>query len=220
LRSARRRSVFVVELGEARLRFIGYFLRVFVRRSTLSKLCCKSTKRSAKRSSISVSFTYGRLAGFVVDKCAGCFRFIVILLGHRNRLSRVPDLYAKRTTGGCDAEILIAEATDNIKRLLRSLLLSETDCVRLDLRLDRSADLRRRTKIAVRGDTAVDPLVRTLEVVVLDEELDSPKSVGEVCEDGFAKEFLPERFPKPFDLSERLGMLRPALAVRDAAPPK
>jgi hypothetical protein len=162
------------------------------------------------------------LAGFVVDKCAGGFRFVVIvmLLAHRNRLSCVPHLYAKRTTGGCDAEILVAEAADEIERLLDRFLLRETECVGLDLRLDGCTDLRRRTKVAVRGDISIDALVRTLEVVVLDEELEPPKTVCKVGEHGLAKKFFPKGFPKPFDLSQRLRMLRPALAVRDAATPK
>jgi hypothetical protein len=48
-----------------------------------------------------------------------------MLLGHRNRLSRVADLYAKRTSGGRDAEVLVAETTDEIEGFLRNLLLCE-----------------------------------------------------------------------------------------------
>ena len=158
---------------------------------------------------------------FVLDeKCATRFRFIVHLLGHRNRLGRIADLYAKRTAGGCDAEILVAEATDEIEGLLGGFLLSESKRVGLDLRLDRGTYLRSGAKEAVRRDRPVDALVRSLEVVVLDEELDAPKAVREVREDGLAKKLVPERLPETFDLPERLGMLRPALAVGDAASSK
>ena len=157
---------------------------------------------------------------FFVGVDAQCVRFIVLLLAHRTRLRRVADLYAKRTAGGRDAEILVAESADQVKWFLRGLFLGQPQGVGLDLRLDRGADLRRRAKKAVGGDTAVDALVRTLEVVVLDEEVESSKAVGEIGEDRLAKKLLPERLPEAFDLAERFGMLRPALAVGDAATPK
>jgi hypothetical protein len=40
-------------------------------------------------------------------------------------LSRIADLYAKRTAGGCNAEVLVAQATYEIERLLRWFLLRE-----------------------------------------------------------------------------------------------
>src|SRR5207248_2092358 len=155
-----------------------------------------------------------------VDEDTACFRFIVLLLGHRNRLRRIADLYAKRTTGGCDAEVLVAEATDQIKRFLRGFLLRETERVGLDLTFDRRADLRRCAKKPIRRDQTLDALVWTLEVVVLDEELDPPKTIGKVSEYGLAKKFVPQRLPETFDLAERLRMLRSTLAVCDAATPK
>jgi hypothetical protein len=131
-------------------------------------------------------------------------------------LGRIADLYAERTAGGCDAEILVTQATDQIKRLLRRLLLCESKRVGFDLGLDGGADMRRRTKEAVRGHQTLDALMRPLEVVVLDEELDPPKTVREVSEHRLGQKFLPQRLPEAFDLAERLRMLRPALAVRDA----
>jgi len=135
-------------------------------------------------------------------------------------LSRVADLYAKRTAGGCNAEVLIAEATDQVERFLDGLFLRESQRVGLHLRLDGGAHLRRCTKESVRWDASLDSLVRSLEVVVLDEKSEAPKTVRKVGEDGLAKKFLPKRLPEALDFPERLGMLRPALAVRDAAPPK
>jgi len=143
-----------------------------------------------------------------------------VLLGHWNRLSRIADLYAKRTAGGGNAEVLVAEATDEVKRLLRGLLLRESERVGLGLRLDRSAYLRCCAEEAISGDQAVDALVRSLEVVVLDEELHAPKTVGEISEDRLAQKLVPQRLPEAFDLAERLRMLRPTLAVCDAVTTK
>ena|SRR5436190_10753880 len=143
-----------------------------------------------------------------------------MLLGHRNHLRRIADLYAECTSGRGDAEVLVAEATHEIERFLCRLLLCEAKRVGLDLPLDGSADLRRRTKEAVCRDAAVDALVRALEVVVLDVELEPPKAVREVGEHGLAQKFFPQCLPEAFDLSQRLGVLRPALAVANAATPK
>ena len=62
--------------------------------------------------------------------------------------------------------------------------------------------------------------MRSLEVVVLDEELDAPKTVRKVRKHRLAQKLLPQRLPEAFDLAERLGMLRPALAVLDAIAPE
>jgi hypothetical protein len=131
-------------------------------------------------------------------------------------LSRVADLYAKRTSGRGDAEVLVAEATHEIERLLRLLLLSQSQSVGFDLSLDRRSYVRRCTKEPVRRDATVDSLVRPLEVVVLDEERDASKTVREVSEHRLAQKLLPQRLPKALDLAQRLGMLRSALGVLDA----
>lgn len=135
-------------------------------------------------------------------------------------MSRVADLDAKRAPGSRDAEVLVAEATDQIKRLLRCLLLREPQRVRFDLPFDGRTDLRRGPEESVRRDMSVDALVRALEVVVLDEELDASKTVREVSEDRLAQKLVPQRLPEAFDLAEGLGMLWTALAVRDAATTK
>lgn len=135
-------------------------------------------------------------------------------------MGRIADLYAKRTAGGCNAEVLVAEATDEIKRLLRSLVLRESKRVGLGLRLDGGAYLRRCSEEAIGWHQPVDALVWPLEVVVLDEELHAPKTVREVGEDRLAQKLVPQRLPEALDLPERLGMLRPTLAVRDAVTPK
>ena len=181
-------------------------------------LCCKSTSSSDSCFSICSSFRLRR-GDFFVDKRTACFRFIVLLLAHRNRLRRITDLYAKRTAGGCNAEVLVAEATDEVEGFLRRLLLCEAKRIGLDLLFDGGADMRCRSKESIRGHQSLDALMWTLEVVVLHEELDAPKAVREISEHRLAEKLLPQRFPKPFDLAERLGVLRPALAVLDAVAP-
>ncbi len=174
-------------------------------------MCCRSRSSSAKRSSI--CFRFGSRRRRVVVRV----RFIVVLLIHGNGLRRVADLDAQRAAGGGDAEVLIAEATDEVEGFLRRLLLREAQRVRGDLRLHGRAHVRRRAEEAVGGHEPVEPLMRALEVVVLDEERDAPQAVREVGEHRLAQKFVPQRFPEAFDLAERLRMLRPALAVANAA---
>jgi hypothetical protein len=112
----------------------------------------------------------GVAIGFVcVDECASCFRLIILLLRHRNGLRGIPDLDAKCAPGCRDAEVLVAEATDEVERLVRRLLLRQPQRIGFDLRFDRRTHLRRGAKESVRGHEAIDPLVRPLEVVVLNE---------------------------------------------------
>src|SRR5512145_3120289 len=106
-------------------------------------LCCSSKSSSDSCCSIRSSFRL-RDWSFFVDKRTACFRFIVLLLVHGNRLRRIADLDAKCAAGRCDAEVLVAKATDEVERLLRRLLLCEAKRVGLDLRLDRGAYVRRR----------------------------------------------------------------------------
>src|SRR5258706_8194901 len=141
-------------------------------------LCCTSSSNSARRSSICFScFVDGR-------ERAARFGFIVVLLAHWNHLRRIADLDAKRAAGCCDAEVLVAEATDEVEWFLRDLFLGQAKRVCFDLRLDGRADLWRRAKETICGHQAIDALMRTLEVVVLHEELDATKTVREVCEHG------------------------------------
>ena len=74
-------------------------------------LCCKSTSSSDSCCSICSSFRLRR-GDFFVDKRTARFRFIVLLLAHGNRLGRIADLDAEGAAGGCDAQVLVTEATD------------------------------------------------------------------------------------------------------------
>jgi hypothetical protein len=187
-------------------------------RSKRSMLCCRSSISSSTRCSIRSRLR--RRTGFVLEEVPADFRFIVALLRHGNGLGCIADLDAKCAAGRRDAEILIAETPDQVERLLRGLLLREPERVGLHLRFDRRAHVGRRAKESIRGDRAVDALVRPLEVVVLHEERDSAESVCEVGKHGLAQKLLPQRLPEALDLPERLGVLRSTLAVRDAIPPQ
>ncbi len=139
---------------------------------------------SVKRSSICLSLDsrLARRAVAVDRELARRFRFIVVLLGHRDGLGRVADLDAQRAAGGRDAEVLVAEPTDEVEGFLRRLFLREPQRVRLHLRLDGRTDVRRRAEEAVGRHEAVEPLMRALEVVMLDEERDASERVCEVGE--------------------------------------
>jgi hypothetical protein len=141
---------------------------------------------------------------------------MVLLLADRNRLRGVADLNPQRTAGCGDAEVLITEPADEIERFVWGLLLCEPQGVRGDLRLDCCADVSGGAEEAICGYKSVDALMRSLKVVVLDVERYATLAVGEVCEDRLAQELAPEALPEPFDLAERLRMLRPTLDVRDA----
>src|SRR5689334_10222590 len=146
--------------------------------------------------------------------------FIVALLREWNRLRGVADLHPKRAARRCNAQVLVAEPADQIEGLLRRLLLCESQRVGCDLRLDRSAHVSSGAKVAVGGEEPVERLVRPLEVVVLDVQLEAAQAVRVVGENGAAEKFVPQRLPEAFDLAERLRVLRPALAVGDAVASK
>lgn len=121
---------------------------------------------------------------------------------------------------GGDREIAIAESTDEIERFARGLLAREAHGVVSDRFFDRRADVRRGAEETIRGDETFERLVRSLEVVGLDEESKPAIAVGVVGEDGAREEFVPKRLPEALDLAERLGVLRTALDVTDAVLPQ
>lgn len=58
--------------------------------------------------------------------------------------------------------------------------------------------------------------MRTLEVVVLHEQPDTPLAVLEVGKHRAGEQLLPQRLPEALDLAAGLRMVRPALDVPDA----
>jgi hypothetical protein len=119
-----------------------------------------------------------------------------------------------------DCEIAIAEAPHEIERLARRLLEREPKRVVLHVLLDGRAHVRRGAEIPVGRHQPLDPLMRALEVVRIDEERETACTIGEVREDRSRQEFLPKRLPKALDLSERLRVLRSALDVSDPLAPQ
>src|SRR5262249_40521621 len=81
----------------------------------------------------------------------------------------------------------------------------------------RLRDLRSGLEVPVGGNQAFDPLVRPLEVVMVDEVADPLPGVVEPDEHGFLKALSPERPPEPLDLAERLRVPRPCDDVLDAS---
>ena len=185
-------------------------------------LCSRRSSSSASRSSICLREGERRRRGapwrfgFVVEEAAARRDRIVVLLVHGNGLCGIAKLDAQCAAGGRDAEVLVAQATHQVERLLRRLLLGEAQRIGLHLRFDGGADVRRRPEEAIGRHQTLDALMRALEVVVLDEQPEAPQAVREVSEHCLAQKLLPQRLPKSLDLAERLGMLRTALAVCDA----
>jgi hypothetical protein len=118
-----------------------------------------------------------------------------------------------------DAEVAVAQASDEIERLAWRLLLREADGVVGDVFLDGITHLGRRSKVAVGGDETCESLVRTLKVVSVDVERQPPHVVGEVAEDGAAQKLVPECLPEALCLSERFRVLRSASDMASAVAP-
>lgn len=127
-------------------------------------------------------------------------------------------LHAERAAGGSNREVAIAETTHEIEGLPRLLLHREPQRVLLDALLHRVPHVRRRLEEAIRRDDSLDALVRTMEVVPIDVEPESPLTVREVRKHRPRQKLFPQRLPKSLHLSERLRMLRSALHVPDAVP--
>jgi hypothetical protein len=109
-----------------------------------------------------------------------------------------------------DRQPLIAELADDVEGFTWRLLQREPDLVRLHGAFDLGAHVLRRLEETVGRHEAVECLMRTLEVVVADEVLESVLRICHVREDSPPQKFLPQGLPEALDLAERLRMLRPA----------
>jgi hypothetical protein len=142
---------------------------------------------------------------------------IVVLLVDLDRLRRlVVELHAQPALRRRDRQLSIAQLAHEVEGLLRRPLVRHAKRVVRDALLDRRTHLRRRAKESIRRHETLDALMRTMEVVGVDEELDPSLTVGEVREDRLREKLVPERLPEALDLAERLRMLRPTLDVTDA----
>jgi len=126
------------------------------------------------------------------------------------------DAHAHAAFGRRDRQLAIAELTHQVERLLRLLLPRQPQRVLVDVALHGVAHRRRRLEVAVRGHQARQRLVRTVEVVVVDEVTESPLAVRVVGEDRARQHLVPQGLPEALDLAKRLRMLRPALDVSHA----
>lgn len=128
--------------------------------------------------------------------------------------------YLQSTARGMDGEILFAEPPDQVERGLRRLLAREPQSVRPHGRFDRGTHLGRGTEEPIGRGEPAERLVRALEVVVLQEQPDSPLTIVKVRKHRTRQPLLPQRFPEPLDLAAGLGVMRAAFDVVYALTPK
>lgn len=133
-------------------------------------------------------------------------------------MCRVADVHLQALFARRNRQPLIAQLTDDVKRLPRWLLERQAQLVRRDRTLDLGPHVRRDSKVAVRGHVTVERLMRPLEVVVTHVVLEPPLRILGVREDGATQELVPQRLPEALCLAERLRMLRPTADVVDAPP--
>lgn len=140
-----------------------------------------------------------------------------MLLGDCNRLGLfLSDAHTHAAFGRRDRQLAIAELTDQVKRLLGFLLPRQPQRIALHGALHRLSHRRGRPEVAVRRHQPRKRLVRTVEVVVVDEVAQPPIAVGVVGEDRARQHLVPQGLPKTLDLPERLRVLRSALDVPHA----
>jgi hypothetical protein len=144
--------------------------------------------------------------------------FILTLLRERDGRLFTADTHLQPRTAGADRQIAIPQPADQVERLTGRLLARQTQRVRRHRGFDRCAYGGRRTKEAIRRGQSLQPLMGTLEVVVLHEQPHPPLAVLEVRKHGARQKLLPHRLPEPLDLPAGLGMMRAALHVRDPLP--
>src|SRR5579871_2082403 len=148
---------------------------------------------------------------------SGAARFIVVSLGKVDLLwLLVPHLHPQGVALRGDGEVPVSELPHQVEWLSRLLLECEAKRVVRDRLLDYLPHLRHRAKETVRWDDAPNSLVRTFEVVAVNEELRPLQAVVEVVEDGSAEVLVPERLPEALHLPHRLRVVRSALHVVDA----
>ena len=117
---------------------------------------------------------------------------------------------------GPEHDGLTVHAADHVEGSLRFTAQREFQQIFLDARLDGFAQGGLDFEEAVRRAQALDALMRSLVVVILNPEFDPLASALEAVELGAAEELLPDAFPEPFDLAQRHRMVGSALEVGHA----
>jgi hypothetical protein len=116
---------------------------------------------------------------------------------------------------GGDLQVLVAQPPDDVEGLARLLLARQSQRVGFHVLLDRGPHLRRRPEEPVSRHQPRQPLMRPLEVVVLDEVGQPVVQVLVVGEHRPRQVLVPQRLPEALDLAQCLRVLWPALAVGD-----
>ena len=139
------------------------------------------------------------------------FTIKLLRQGNGGLLGPDPDLEA--CAARVDREVTVTEPAHEIEGLARRLLSCQAKRIRRHRRFDRGPDLGRRAEEAICRGQAFDRLVRTLEVVVLNEQRRSALAVVEVRKHRAREELLPHRLPEALDLAAGLRVMRAALDV-------
>jgi hypothetical protein len=96
----------------------------------------------------------------------------------------VAELHPKAATRSGDRQVSVSEPAYQVKRFARRLLKSESKRVLFDVLLDGLTHVRCCAEEPVRRHEAFDALMRSLEVVRIDEEAQPSRAIGEVGKDG------------------------------------
>lgn len=124
--------------------------------------------------------------------------------------------HRERSRARADRERAIPELPGQVERLPQRLRLRQAQRVLGHLRLDTRPHRACGTEEPVCRREPLQPLVRTLEVVVLDKKRHAALAVLEVGEHRPREQLLPQGLPEPLDLPAGLRMVRAALHMRDA----
>jgi len=114
---------------------------------------------------------------------------------------------------GAQDDGLAFHAPDHVERSFGFSAQRHLQQVLFDTGFDGLAQLRGDLKVTIRRAKAFDALMRPFMIIVLDPEPNALPRRVETLELSAGKELLPDRFPKPLDLAERHGMMRPGFEV-------
>jgi hypothetical protein len=152
------------------------------------------------------------------DPCRRRRFFIGFLPPERDRLFHLSQPDHEPLAGEGNGEVPLSEAAHQVEGLSTRLLLGQSQGVFGHPLLDHRPHVRRGPEEAVRRHHPRDALVRTAEVVGLDEEAHPPLAILEIGKDRPRQELVPQRLPESLDLPQRLRVVGTALDVMDPLP--